>query len=90
MRQCLLILCGLAFSVSALAVESDPCKRNREILLADKTQSGIHDFKLSGGGAGGAAEVELVDNTNLAPSCSKTNPSKVTGVTIDKVSCFAD
>jgi hypothetical protein len=56
-----------------------------------KSQSGIHDFKLAGGGGGGgASEVEVVDSTNLVPSCSKTNPCKLTGVTIDKVSCFAD
>ena len=57
---------------------------------APKDQSGIHDFKLAGGGGGGAAEIQVVDNTNLVPSCSKSNPCKLTGVTIDKVSCFAD
>ena len=60
---------------------------------AAKEQSGIHSYELVGGGSGGgggASEVLLVDNTNLEPSCTKTNPCKLTGVTIDKVSCFAD
>ena len=57
---------------------------------APKDQSGIHDFKLASGGSGGASEVQVVDNTNLVPSCSKSNPCKLTSVTIDKVSCFAD
>jgi hypothetical protein len=55
-----------------------------------KDQSGIHDFKLVGGGGGGGGEVEVVDNTNLLPSCSRTNTCKLTDVTIDKVSCFPD
>ena len=56
-----------------------------------KDQSGIHDFKLvGGGGGGGGAEVEVVDQTNLVPSCKKTNPCTLTAVTIEKLSCFAD
>jgi hypothetical protein len=35
-------------------------------------------------------EAMIVDDTNLGVKCSKTNPCTVTGVTVDKVSCFAD
>jgi hypothetical protein len=58
----------------------------------EKTQSAIHDYKVtgSGGGGGGKPEVQVVDNTNLSPKCSKANPCTLGSVTVDKVSCFAD
>lgn len=46
-------------------------------------------YKMSGGGSGN--EVEVTDDTVLGVGgCADGSPCKVTGVTVDKVSCFAD
>lgn len=46
-------------------------------------------YKMSGGGR--ADEIEVTDDTVLAATaCADGSPCKVTGVSIDKVSCFAD
>jgi hypothetical protein len=59
---------------------------------AEQTKSGIYTYTVSGtGGGGGAPEVQVVDEALLASkNCPKGGMCKVTGVTIDKVSCFAD
>ena len=57
----------------------------------EKTQPGIHNYKVTGsGGGGGAPEVQVVDETLLDNAkCPKGGSCKVTGITVDKVSCFA-
>jgi len=57
---------------------------------AEKTQPGIHNYKVAGsGGGGGVPEVQIVDETLLGnANCPKGGSCKVTGATIDKVSCF--
>lgn len=46
-------------------------------------------YKMSAGGA--SNEIEVVDETVLAAmACSDGSPCKVTGATVDKVSCFVE
>lgn len=86
---------GVSFNLSS-ADCGDACHGLVKYALKWKDKDGVEhsdpknvSYKMSAGGS--ANEIEVTDDTVLgAASCADGHPCQLTGVTIDKVTCFAD